>query len=481
MIMPRRRTPLCFLLHVVVGILLTAVVTVDSFHLQHQLTGRRSDALLLDVASKKQLNTDDSSDDGGFTSSGSDGVSYDRRAMITSSAATAGAAALFAVTTLSNPLPAEAAVTTTTTTTPISASWTAIDGLNSNDDKFVAFDEGAYKAMRDDKSRTPLFKEAIYKRLGSNPENSQTVLDLGTGPYALFAIIAAELGAKKVYAIEANTQAAESARTYIKKSGYDDIIEVIEGFSNQIVLPEKVDFIIAEIIGSISSEENVVATIKDAHSRFVKEPTLSQNWIPCQVQTYGAPASYTLHNLLGPPEFDWNKLNGEPIRFNCRDRGLNLLSDPILIENIDFATINDPKQKVGTNKSIKFTVDKNRVEDNQFVFYDEFRRDKKNSVPESERLAEETSHSFSGIALWPRLVLSKEDNDNIIIDSRHYGDGGHQKSHWQTVLPIMSGRPIPIIEGEGGDTTISVTCDFNLPSDVTKTPTYSIRGQVESG
>ena len=49
-----------------------------------------------------------------------------------------------------------------------------------------------------------------------------TVLDLGTGPYALFALQAAQAGAGKVFAIEGNPYAAAVARQTIKKAGYDD-------------------------------------------------------------------------------------------------------------------------------------------------------------------------------------------------------------------------------------------------------------------
>ena len=83
----------------------------------------------------------------------------------------------------------------------ISASWNAVDGLNSLDSKFVSFNKSAYKAMMDDKSRTPLFEQAIINRLnsaeGGGPE-SQVVLDLGTGPFALFAVIAAKNGMHQI-------------------------------------------------------------------------------------------------------------------------------------------------------------------------------------------------------------------------------------------------------------------------------------------
>lgn len=56
-----------------------------------------------------------------------------------------------------------------------------------------------YEAMRDDAPRTSRFARAIARRLRGQ---AQTVLDIGTGPFALLAVISARAGAKKVYAIE---------------------------------------------------------------------------------------------------------------------------------------------------------------------------------------------------------------------------------------------------------------------------------------
>lgn len=358
---------------------------------------------------------------------------------------------------------------------PISASWSAIDGLNSNADDFVAFDASAYKAMEKDPTRTPFFRKAIQRRLETAPPESLVVLDLGTGPVALFAIIAAELGAKQVYAIEANPAVAASARAAIRKAGWADIVTVLEGFSTEITLPVKADFCIAEICGSVATEEGAYATIRDAHARLLNEPDNAANWIPNRIQTYAAPASYTLHNLFGPPEFDWMKLNGEPVRFNCRDPGLQLLADPVLVEDVSFNSILSKGQDdlMSMTRDITFTIDAKRMEQNQPLLYDEFRRG--NSSPaDSERLASETAHSLSGIALWPRLILG----DDILIDSRAYQTGAPQRSHWQTVLPIMSARPVG---GLTGGEKVVVSLSFDVPRAVTKPPTYAIEGRVDYG
>lgn len=365
-------------------------------------------------------------------------------------------------------------------TVHLSASWNAVDGLNSLDEgkKIVSFDTSAYKAMMDDPARTPFFEKAIVNRLNSAPggPESQTVLDLGTGPFALFAIIAAQAGAGKVYAIEANHEAVISARYNIKKMGFDDVITVIEGFSNEVTLPnnEKADFAVAEIIGSVATEEGAYATILDAHQRLVKEPTKKENWIPSRIQTYAAPASYTLHNLFQPPAFDWTKLNGEPVRFNCRDQGLQLLSDPVCVEDITFADINiniNIKPTGLVEKTAAFQISGERIQDNTSSFYEEFRRARL-SKAESEKLSKATAASLTGICLYPRLLL--DGDEKIPVNSRKYPDGGHQRSHWQTVLPIMNDLPVPVSEGD----EIKVNFKFDVPSDVLKPPSYTIEADV---
>ena len=368
------------------------------------------------------------------------------------------------------------------TITPIAASWKSVDGLNTMEEdqkNFVGFDGKSYQAMISDSTRTPKFYKAIEERI---VDGQTTVLDLGTGPFAIFAIRAAELGAKKVYAIEANKEAAKVAQETIDKKGYGDVITVLEGFSTDIELPEKVDLVVAEIIGSVVSEEGVVATIADAHQRFVKNPTSPKSWIPTRVQTYASPASYTLHNMFGPPGFDWSKLNGEPVRFSCRDLGLQLLSDPQIVEDVVFADILNYKENSVKNKVLKFTVDEARTKDNTEELVKELQR---NQLGKSEatRMAIATGKSFTGLAFWPRLILSENEtgDKSITIATREFPNGGHQRSHWQTVLPIMKDSPVPV---QGGD-IIEVTANFDVPSGGSKTDimtpaSYQLVGTVTS-
>jgi len=370
--------------------------------------------------------------------------------------------------------------------------------------------------MINDQNRTPLFYKTIQERLSKAPggATNQVVLDLGTGPYAIFAIKAAECGAKRVYAIEADPLAAKNAKKIIASKGYDGIITVLEGFSTDIPqLPnnEKADLIISEIVGSIASEEGCVTTILDASRKFAKRPFDQATWIPQRVQTYAGPASYTLHNLFGPPGFDWSKLEGEPVRFNCRDEGLQLLSNPQVVEDIDFTTIQQKYSDTSTptitanknqheQRTLNFIVDQNRVEQNAAKLVIELQ---KNQLKEEEacRMAKLTATSFSGIAFWPRLILNDNTNESstngvnndYVINSRQYPTGDHQKSHWQTVLPILQNRPITVadnvnISSDGvtttkvpstTTTTISMTLqiDLNLQN-IQIPPSYQLNGNV---
>jgi hypothetical protein len=157
------------------------------------------------------------------------GHSWSRRSAVRV-ASVAGAAAATAVA----PAHAEPAAAPALPAAPLPAlpklgtAWGATDGLNGDD--FVAFDESAYKAMADDARRTPLFEEAIRRRLRGN-EGQLIVLDIGTGPFALLALMAARAGAKKVYAMEAHAEAARRARAAINRAtdvpaGTVEVLEV---------------------------------------------------------------------------------------------------------------------------------------------------------------------------------------------------------------------------------------------------------------
>lgn len=350
------------------------------------------------------------------------------------------------------------------------ASWTATDGFD--DAAFISFDEGAYAAMRDDERRTPLFEKAIAKRIAAAPADTLTVLDIGTGPYALLALAAYRAGAKKVYTVEASKEAAKRARAVLQKEGIPSSkVEVLEGFSTSISLPEKVDLLVAEIAGSVGSEEGAYATVRDAQARLLKAPSDPRSYIPYSIETLAAPASYALHYALGPPRFDWAKLK-EPVRLNCRDQTLELLADPLVLETIRFADPALPASGVLQQPApLTWNIDPTRVSANEKVFFDELTREGAKEA-EATLTSSAAARSVSGLAMWPRLVLDPE--GTLVVESRG-PKGEAQKSHWQTVLPLMSARPARIEPRQAFRASLEVDLRDGKPNTPLK---YTLTGEI---
>merc|ERR1719502_2608779 len=79
------------------------------------------------------------------------------------------------------------------------------------------YTDDTYAKMRDDAERTAAYTSAI-----ADAAPGRVCLDVGTGALALLALIAARAGARHVYAIEANAEAAQAARATIAAEGFAD-------------------------------------------------------------------------------------------------------------------------------------------------------------------------------------------------------------------------------------------------------------------
>jgi protein arginine N-methyltransferase 1 len=143
----------------------------------------------------------------------------------------------------------------------------------------VFFSEFNYYLYIKDKIRNSAYVEAI-----KNSVDGKVVIDIGTGPYALWAIVAAEYGAKKVFAIEEKQKECEQARAAAKKFQQ---VSIVEGLSGDIQLKQlgggRCDVIVHELIGNIGSIEGVLDTISDANKRLLAP---GGRVIPNQIDTY---------------------------------------------------------------------------------------------------------------------------------------------------------------------------------------------------
>ena len=168
-----------------------------------------------------------------------------------------------------------------------------MDSTNNVDPRAICdrYTDDIYAKMRDDGERTSAYARAI-----AAAAPGKVCLDVGTGALALLALLAAKAGAKHVYAVEANAEAAEAARATVAAAGFADKITILDGYSTDVRLPEPVDLLLHEIFGEVAGAEGVVHAITDAARRHMRPLSNSE-------PTHHASVPAVARSLLCPAEF----------------------------------------------------------------------------------------------------------------------------------------------------------------------------------
>jgi type I protein arginine methyltransferase len=120
-----------------------------------------------------------------------------------------------------------------------------------------------YELMETDEVRNQPYRDVIRESVGG-----KTVLELGTGRRALWAICCAKAGAKKVYAIEANPTAYQSSVKFLESQRLHNV-HLIHGFSDKVELPERCEVLVHDLVGDIGSSEGMIPFIEDAKRRLL--------------------------------------------------------------------------------------------------------------------------------------------------------------------------------------------------------------------
>ena len=121
----------------------------------------------------------------------------------------------------------------------------------------------AYGTFIANRVRTNAYRQAL--RGAVQPET--VVLDLGAGT-GIFALLACQMGARRVYAIEPD-DVIQVARDLAAANGYADRIEFFQALSTQINLPERADVIISDLRGNLPFYNRALPAIIDARQRFL--------------------------------------------------------------------------------------------------------------------------------------------------------------------------------------------------------------------
>ncbi len=148
------------------------------------------------------------------------------------------------------------------------------------------------RRMVSDRPRTSAFAAAIRQVV----QPGDVVLDVGTGT-GILAMLAAQAGARKVYAIDA-TEIAEVAACLVAANGLTDQIQILHGVASELQLTEKVDLIISEWLGNAAFAEGMLHAVLDARDQHLA-PT--GRMLPSKVRVLIAPLDEPiLYNAEGP-------------------------------------------------------------------------------------------------------------------------------------------------------------------------------------
>lgn len=121
-----------------------------------------------------------------------------------------------------------------------------------------------YGGMIADRVRMAGFSRALRRAIAKD----SVVLDIGTGT-GIFAMLACQMGARKVYAVEPD-DAILLAREIAQANGLAERIQFINKLSTDIDLPELADVMVSDLGGLLPWFENHIPSIVDARNRLLK-------------------------------------------------------------------------------------------------------------------------------------------------------------------------------------------------------------------
>ena len=192
----------------------------------------------------------------------------------------------------------------------------------------------AHLDMVSDQVRTDAYRDALRRAV----KPGSVVADIGTG-MGIFAILACQLGARRVYAIEPDA-AIEVARQSASDNGVADRIEFIRELSTAVSLPERVDVVVSDVNGILPLAGLSVATTIDARERFL---AAGGRLIPARARVWAA-----LVESQEPHPLEVSDLNGSRLGVDMSAaadfvvnnwRKADLTSEQLLTEPQEWATL----------------------------------------------------------------------------------------------------------------------------------------------
>lgn len=199
-----------------------------------------------------------------------------------------------------------------------------------------------YCLMIEDPVRTEAYLAALQRVI--TPDS--VVVEIGTGT-GFFAVMAARMGARRVYAIEADPVIA-AAREVATLNGCADRIEFIDAMSTAVTLPEPADVLHSDLRGVLSVHQHHVPSIADARARLLKPggtqiPREDVLWMAL-VESEEASAFAVRNRDAAPHGVDFAPVHRR-LAHTWRKRRVQpreLISAPAEWARLDWRTVTDP-------------------------------------------------------------------------------------------------------------------------------------------
>jgi len=195
--------------------------------------------------------------------------------------------------------------------------------------------------MVSDRERVAGYSQALRKAV--KPGCVVGEIGAGTG---VFSMLACQLGARRVYAIEADP-IIQVGREHAAANGFGDRIVFIQDMSTRVQLPERCDVIVSEIHGVLPWFEMHIPSIVDARERFLASGGIL---IPQKENLWaGVVEAPELHSRLLDPwtrnPFGFDMRAGRQIAINewqkARVKPEQLLAVPACCATLDYRTVTD--------------------------------------------------------------------------------------------------------------------------------------------
>lgn len=210
-------------------------------------------------------------------------------------------------------------------------------------------------SMALDKTRNKIYQAALKDVVTPN----SVVLDLGAG-LGPFGLMAAKLGAKKVYLVEPQN-VIRTVKNVVKINNLQDIVECIQGHIEEIELPEKVDIITSCFTGNFLLSEDLLPSLFYARDKFLKSDGIL---LPDSGSMYAVPINAPKSHkekiaYLSKPhlgiDYSFYRKHAANHHHHQRNLGIkNYLAKPKLIQTIDFTTAST----ASCDHSIEFKINK---------------------------------------------------------------------------------------------------------------------------